>query len=72
MSIASEIALQIEELEEQNADLHGQLEHRQRDLEDVQESLYKVEEEFCAFITYAESITPGIHLAYKAQKELTK
>jgi chromosome segregation ATPase len=72
MSIASEIALQIEELEEQNADLHGQLEHCQKALEEVQDSLCDVEEEFCAFITYAESITPGIHLAYKAQKELTR
>jgi predicted nuclease with TOPRIM domain len=72
MSIASEIALQIEELEDQNAHLHGQLEHRQRDLEEVQDSLCEIEEEFCAFIAYAESITPGIRLAYKAQKELTR
>jgi phage shock protein A len=72
MSIASEIAAQIEELEDQNANLQGQLDYCQKANETWEQDYADLDADYDAFKDYAESVTPGIHLAYKAQKELTR
>jgi cell division protein FtsB len=72
MSIASDIAAQIEDLEETNASLHGQLDYCQKANETWEQDYADLDNDYDAFKDYAESITPGIVLAYKAQKELTK
>jgi phage shock protein A len=72
MSIASEIAAQIEDLEDQNANLHGQLDYCQKANEQWEQDYADLDNDYDNFMAYAESVTPGIVLAYKAQKELTK
>jgi cell division protein FtsB len=72
MSIASEIAAQIEDLEETNASLQGQLDYCQKANETWEQDYADLDDDYDAFKAYAESITPGIVLAYKAQKELTR
>jgi chromosome segregation ATPase len=72
MSIASEIAAQIEDLEETNYSLNVQLENKAKEIEAWEQDYADLDDDYDAFRDYAESITPGIVLAYKAQKELTK
>jgi predicted nucleic acid-binding Zn-ribbon protein len=72
MSIASEIAAQIEDLEETNAHLHDQIDNLQKEAEAAADEFGELEAEYDNFMAYAESVTPGIVLAYKAQKELTR
>jgi predicted RNase H-like nuclease (RuvC/YqgF family) len=72
MSIASEVAAQIEELEEEIHNLNVQLEDKAKEIEAFEHSLEALDADYDDFIAYAESIIPGIRLAYKAQKELTK
>jgi archaellum component FlaC len=72
MSSASEIALQIEELEDEVHSLNVQLEDKAKDIEAFEDSLEALDADYDNFMAYAESVTPGIVLAYKAQKELTK
>jgi phage shock protein A len=72
MSIASEIAEQIEDLEETNSSLHAQLEQATLDIDRWEQDYADLDNDYDAFKAYAESVTPGIVLAYKAQKELTR
>jgi phage shock protein A len=72
MSIASEVAAQIEELEEEIHSRNVQLEQYAVEIERMEQDYADLDQDYDNFIAYAESITPGIVLAYKAQKELTK
>jgi predicted RNase H-like nuclease (RuvC/YqgF family) len=72
MSIASEVAAQIEDLEEEIHSLNVQLEEKAREIEAFEHSLEALDADYDNFMAYAESVTPGIVLAYKAQKELTR
>jgi predicted nucleic acid-binding Zn-ribbon protein len=72
MSIASEVAAQIEELEEEIHSLNVQLEDKAKEIEAWEQDYADLDQNYDNFMAYAESITPGIVLAYKAQKELTK
>jgi deoxyadenosine/deoxycytidine kinase len=72
MSIASEIAAQIEELEEEIHSRNVQLEKAAMDIDLWEQNYADLDNDYDAFKDYAESITPGIVLAYKAQKELTR
>jgi phage shock protein A len=72
MSIASEIAAQIEDLEEEIHSLNVQLEQQAKQVDQWEQDYEDLDNDYDAFKDYAESITPGIVLAYKAQKELTK
>jgi DNA repair exonuclease SbcCD ATPase subunit len=72
MSIASEVAAQIEELEEEIHSLNVQLEDKAKEIETWEQDYADLDQNYDNFMAYAESITPGIVLAYKAQKELTR
>jgi chromosome segregation ATPase len=72
MSIASEVAAQIEELEEEIHSLNVQLEQQARLINQWEQDYEDLDNDYDNFMAYAESVTPGIVLAYKAQKELTK
>ena len=72
MSIASEIAAQIEDLENANARLHDQIDTHQQILDQWEQDYADLDNDYDAFKDYAESITPGIVKAYLAQKELTR
>ena len=72
MSIASEVAAQIEELEEAIHSRNVQLEQYAVEIERMEQDYADLDQDYDAFKDYAESIAPGIVKAYKAQKELTK
>lgn len=72
MSIASEVAAQIEDLEEETHSLNVQLEQQAKQIDQWEQDYADLDADYDNFMAYAESVTPGIVLAYKAQKELTR
>jgi len=72
MSIASEIAEQIEDLEEAVSTRNDQIDALQQLVERGEQDYADLDNDYDAFKDYAESITPGIVKAYLAQKELTR